>query len=46
MKLLVILATLFAVALAQERLVVREPRCPTNEDPFNPTHLAHPSDCK
>lgn len=44
MKLFIILAT-FAVALAQERLVVREPRCPTNEDPFNPTHLAHPSDC-
>lgn len=23
----------------------RDNRCPSNESPFNPTHLAHPSDC-
>lgn len=21
-------------------------RCPLNDDPWNPTHLAHPTDCK
>jgi hypothetical protein len=46
-KHLLLLTTLLSITIAQEqeRLVIREPRCPTNEDPFNPTHLAHPSDC-
>jgi hypothetical protein len=46
MRKLIILSILFCATFAQERLAIREPQCPTNEDPFNPTHLAHPSDCK
>lgn len=27
-------------------LHMRDARCPSTEDPFNPTHLSHPNDCK
>lgn len=45
MKFVILCVSALLVGLTSAQSGQRDNRCPVNESPLSPTHLAHPSDC-